>query len=119
MLGPALATFALTRIPKTDNARMETRNGLSSLISESFNDFALNLCRLKYAAVELELPAASKSKVNSGFVVRQLLSGSLVPYRASSITLHRTGTGQQRRVADSLRDRRPRWVSSGGKSAAR
>ena len=41
MLGPALATFALTRIPKTDNARMKTRNGLSSLISESLNDFAL------------------------------------------------------------------------------
>jgi hypothetical protein len=41
MLGPALATFALARIPKTDNARMKTRNGLSSLISESLNDFAL------------------------------------------------------------------------------
>ena len=32
MLGPAVATFALTRIPRTDNARMKTRNGLSSLI---------------------------------------------------------------------------------------
>ena len=41
MLGPALATFALARIPRTDNARMKTRNGLSSLISESLNDFAL------------------------------------------------------------------------------
>jgi hypothetical protein len=41
MLGPALATFALARIPKTDKARMKTRNGLSSLISESLNDFAL------------------------------------------------------------------------------
>ena len=29
MLGPALATCAPTRIPRTDNARMKTRNGLS------------------------------------------------------------------------------------------
>ena len=44
MLGPALATFALARIAKTDNVRMKTRNGLSSLISESLNDFALRTC---------------------------------------------------------------------------
>jgi hypothetical protein len=31
-----------------------------------------------YTAVKLELPAGSKSKVNSGFVAGQLLSGSLV-----------------------------------------
>jgi hypothetical protein len=28
VLGPALATFALTKNPKTDNAMMKTRNGL-------------------------------------------------------------------------------------------
>jgi hypothetical protein len=39
-----LATFALTRIPRTDNARMKTRNGLSSLICESLDDFALRTC---------------------------------------------------------------------------
>jgi hypothetical protein len=54
----------------------------SSLILKSLNDFAFeNLYRFKYTAVKLELPVASKSKVNSGFVAGQLLSGSLVPWR--------------------------------------
>jgi hypothetical protein len=52
----------------------------SSLILKSLNDFALKTyVGSKYTAVKLELPAASKSKVNSGFFAGQLLSGSLVP----------------------------------------
>ena len=52
---------------------------------------------------KLELPAASKSKVNSGFDTGQLLSGSLVPHRASNATLHCTETGQQRHGEGGLR----------------
>jgi hypothetical protein len=37
------------------------------------------LIRSKHTAEKLELPAVSKSWVNSGFVAGQQLSGSLVP----------------------------------------
>jgi hypothetical protein len=46
--------------------------------------------------VILELRAASESKVNSGYVAGQPLSGSLVPWRVSNVTLHCTGTAQQK-----------------------
>jgi hypothetical protein len=52
----------------------------SSLILKSLNDFALRTyVGSNTPTVKLELPAASKSKVNSGFVAGQRLSGSLVP----------------------------------------
>jgi hypothetical protein len=88
MLGPALATFALTRIPKTDNVRMKTRNGLSSLISESLNDFALRPMSVQIHRRETETSGGVQIKGNSCFVPRQLLCGSLVPYRASIVALH-------------------------------
>jgi hypothetical protein len=47
--------------------------------------------------VKLELPVASKSKVNSGFVAGQLLSGLLVPWRASNFALHCTEPAQQKK----------------------
>jgi hypothetical protein len=75
MLGPALATFALARIPKTDKARMKTRNGLSSLMSVQIH------------RREIKTSGGVQIKGNSGFVPRQLLYGSLVPYRASIVTL--------------------------------
>jgi hypothetical protein len=47
---------------------------------KSLNDFALKtFVGSKYTAVKPRLPAASESKVNSGFVGGQLLSGSFVP----------------------------------------
>jgi len=91
MLGPALATFALARIPRTDNARMKTRNGLSSLISESLNDFALRTHvgsnSPQIHRRETGPSGGDQIKGNSGFVPGQLLYGSLVPYGASIVTL--------------------------------
>ena len=56
---------------------------------------------------ELELPAASKSKVNSGFVAGQLLFGSNVPQRASNVTPHCTETAQQEKTARRGQPERP------------
>jgi len=45
---------------------MKTRNGFSSLISEVLDDFALRTVSVQVTAVN---PAASKPKIDSGFVV--------------------------------------------------
>jgi hypothetical protein len=59
-----------------------------SLISESLDDFALKTC--VGSNTPPKLPAASGSRINSGFVAGQLLAGSLVPSRASIVTPHCT-----------------------------
>ena len=113
MLGPASATFALTRIPRTDNARMKTRNGLSSL---NLSLLMISLCEplsIQIHRPETRNPAASKSKVYSGFVTGQPLSGSLVPYRASNVALNcsETGRHEKRHGEDTSSARRPLWAA--------
>jgi len=62
---------------------MKTRNGLSSLISESLDDFALRTC----VSAQIHRPEIRTSggiwiKGRLGLRHWQLLSGSLVPDRA-------------------------------------
>jgi hypothetical protein len=61
----------------------------------SSDDFALRTCfGFKSTALKRKFPAGSKSRVNSGFVTEQPLSGSLVPHRAPNVTRNCTVTGQ-------------------------
>jgi hypothetical protein len=75
---------------------MKTRNGIFFADLKSRNDFALNTgIGSNSTAVTLERPAASKSKVNSGFRRWQLLRGAIVPWQASVVTRHCAETAQQ------------------------
>jgi hypothetical protein len=66
---------------------MKTRNGLSSLISGSLNNFALRPASVQMSRGEARLPGDIQINVNSSFFSRQRLLGSLVPYRAPIVTL--------------------------------
>src|SRR6267142_5737525 len=70
-----------------------------------------NPCLFKHTAGKLELPAVSKSWVNSGFVAGQQLSGSLVPERASIVTPHCTKRWQSWRRSRQCSNNIPSIVS--------